>query len=150
MRQIFGSLGGFDVRYVDAEVSADGIFDQRCIDGAAGGVEYSGKHFLRCLFCQRFVHQIGVCDDPIEGSFQFSDVRCDFIRNQIEYFQKILINLYVFHFRFIFQNRHSGFEIRRLDIYGETPFKSGFQAASIVSISFGGRSLQKMICLFVP
>ena len=26
MRQIFGSLGGFDVRYVDAEVSADGIF----------------------------------------------------------------------------------------------------------------------------
>ena len=69
--------------------------------------------------------QFGQSDDLCQGSFQFSDVGFDVGGNVFDHF---IVNVVAFQFFFFPEDGHAGLIVRRLDIHGQAPFKSGTKA----------------------
>ena len=84
---------------------------------------------FQCFFSQFNVNftvflQLGKGNDLGECALQLTDIGLDVGGNVLDYF---VIYIVTFHFLFFAEDGHSGFVVRGLDIYGQTPFESGAQ-----------------------
>ena len=84
---------------------------------------------FQCFFSQFNVDltvflQLGKGNNLGERAFQLTDIGLDVGGNVLDYF---IIYIVTFHFLFFAEDRHSGFVVRGLDVYGQAPLKTGAQ-----------------------
>ena len=84
---------------------------------------------FQCFFSQFNVDltvflQLGKGNDLGECAFQLTNIGLDVGGNVLDYF---IIYIVTLHFLFLAEDCHSGFIVRRLDVYGQTPFETGTQ-----------------------